>query len=129
MHNIIGLGTGAFVLLLSLIQISPLKLNPWDGIFSWLGKKLNSDTESRLDKLQKQVASMWVSSRRNAVLSFARECRSGIEHSPDEWMNVLNLAEEYEKHVIENHITNGIVTQDTAYLRNLYQELSHERRL
>ena len=28
------------ILLLSLIQISPLKLNPWDSIFAWIGKKM-----------------------------------------------------------------------------------------
>ena len=44
--------------LLSLIQISPLKLNPWDAIFAWLGKKLNGATEKRLLEVEKQVSDM-----------------------------------------------------------------------
>ena len=36
---------------------------------------------------------------------------------------------EFEKYVEENHVTNGIITQDTAYLRTLYQELSRERKI
>ena len=36
---------GVFIVLLSLIQISPLKLNPWDRLFGWLGRKLNGDVE------------------------------------------------------------------------------------
>ena len=35
--------------LLSLIQVSPLKLNPWDRIFAWVGKKLNGATEKMLE--------------------------------------------------------------------------------
>ena len=32
-----GCITAGIVLLLSLIQISPLKLNPWDKLLGWLG--------------------------------------------------------------------------------------------
>ena len=40
--------------LLSLIQVSPLKLNPWDRIFAWVGKKMNGATEKRLEELASQ---------------------------------------------------------------------------
>jgi len=117
------------ILLLSLIQISPLKLNPWDHIFGWIGKKTNGATAKRLELLEKQIRDMWINNHRQHILTFARECRANIEHSSDEWTNVLNVAEEYEKYVEENHVTNGIITQDTAYLRTLYQELSRERKI
>ena len=54
---------------------------------------------------------------------------AGIEHSSDEWTNVLNIAEEYERYINTSGATNGIITQDTAYIRNLYQELSREHRI
>ena len=117
------------VILLSLIQISPLKLNPWDGIFGWFGRKINGSTEKRLAEVEKQISNMWVNDHRQKILTFARECRSDIPHSSDEWSNVLNVAEEYERYVHENNITNGIISQDTAYLRTLYQDLSRERKL
>ncbi len=115
--------------LLSLIQISPLKLNPWDKLLGWFGKKLNGETEKRLKAVEKQIRDMWINNHRQSILTFARECRADIEHSSDEWTNVLNQAEEYEKYVTENKITNGIITQDTVYLRKLYQELSRNRKL
>ena len=121
-----GLG---LVALMSLIQISPIKLNPWDNIFDWLGRKLNHETDEQLKKLQEQIQTMWISSHRRAILRFARECRAEIEHSSDEWTNVLNVAEEYERYVEENHVINGIITQDTVYLRALYQELSREHKI
>lgn len=119
----------SLVCLLSLIQISPLELNPWDTIFAWLGKKLNGATEKRLMEVEKRISNMWINDHRQKILTFARECRCEISHSSDEWTNVLNVSEEYEKYVHENNITNGIITQDTEYLRKLYQELSREHKL
>lgn len=124
-----GYITAGIVVLLSLIQISPLKLNPWDKILGWVGKRVNGETEKQVDKLEKQVRDMWINDHRQCILTFARECKADIGHSSDEWTNVLNVAEEYEKYVTENKVTNGIITQDTAYLRNLYQELSREHRI
>jgi hypothetical protein len=124
--EIAGWGLAALVLLLSLIQISPLKLNPWDSIFAWMGKKLNGKA---LADLQKQVTAMWVNSHRHHILTYARECRAGIEHSSDEWSNALVIADEYEVYCEKNHIANGIVKADTLFIRNLYQELSREHRI
>ena len=117
------------ILTFSLIQIAPVKLNPWDSILGWFGRKLNGNMQKRLDDLEKQIRNMWINTHRLHILTFARECRANIEHSSDEWTNVLNVAEEYEKTVHEQRITNGVITQDTAYIRALYQELSREHRI
>ena len=114
--EIAGWGLAALVLLLSLIQISPLKLNPWDRILSWLGQKLNGKA---LADLQKQVTAMWVNDHRQRLLTFARECRAGIEHSSDEWSNALVIADEYEVYCEKNRIANGIVKADTLFIRKL----------
>lgn len=124
-----GYVVAGIAVLLSLIQISPLKLNPWDKLLGWFGKKLNGETEKRLKAVEKQIRDMWINNHRQSILTFAREARAGIEHSSDEWTNVLNVAEEYEKYVTENKVTNGIITQDTEYLRKLYQELSRDHRI
>ena len=124
-----GWAIAGLVLLFSLIQISPVKLNPWDSILGWFGRKLNGRTEKRLESVEKQLREMWINNHRQCILTFARECRAEIPHSPDEWTNVLNVAEEYEKYVTESKVTNGIITQDTEYLRKLYQDLSREHRI
>ena len=118
----------SIILVLSLIQVSPLKLNPWDSIFGWFGRKTNGATIKRLEEVEKQINDMWINDHRQKILTFARECRCDITHSSDEWTNVLNMAEEYERYVHEKNITNGIITQDTQYLRKLYQELSMEHK-
>ncbi len=124
--EIAGWGLAALVAVLTLVQVSPLKLNPWDRILAWLGQKLNG---KQLADLQKQVTAMWVNSHRHHILTFARECRAGIEHSADEWSNLLTITDEYEVYVEKKQIANGVVKADTRYLRDLYQELSRDHRL
>ncbi|MDO5456316.1 MAG: hypothetical protein Q4F25_05310 [Eubacteriales bacterium] len=127
--EVAGWAVVLLIILFSLIQIAPVKLNPWDNILGWFGRKLNGATEKRLEKVEKQIRDMWINNHRQTILTFARECREEINHSPDEWTNVLNVAEEYERYVTENQVTNGIITQDTEYIRRLYQEMSREHRI
>ena len=118
----LGWTGAAILLLLSLIQSSPVKLDPWDRIFAWIGGKLNGN-------LQKQVREIWINMHRQAILQFARECRAGQEHSEEEWSHVLNVADEYEQYCLKNSVINGVVKQDTLYIRQLYQELSRDHRI
>ena len=121
-----GWVVGILLILLSLIQISPIKLNPWDRIFEWLGKKLNGEA---LKRLQKQVTDLWINNHRQSILTFARECRANIDHDSEEWANILNLCEEYERYTEKNDVTNGVVRENTKYIRDLYQEIARDHRL
>jgi len=127
--DIAGWGIAVVVALLTLVQISPIRLNPWNTLFAWVGKKVNSAQVKQLELLEKQVTSLWVNDHRYRILTFARECRAGIEHSSDEWSNLLCVCDEYEVYVEKKQIANGIVKADTRYLRDLYQELSREHKL
>ena len=117
------------IILFSLIQIAPVKLNPWDGIFGWLGSKLNGKTEAELKALKKQVCDIWISSHRQSILTFARECRADIHHDAEEWNHILALADEYEVYCSTHAVSNGVVKADTRYVRDLYQELSREHKI
>ena len=125
----VGQVTAGIVVLLSLIQISPIKLNPWDKLLGWFGKKLNGGVESEIKNLQKQVRDLWINNHRQSILTFARECRADIDHSAEEWSHILNLCEEYETYTEKNDITNGVVRQNTRYIRELYQELSRDHKI
>ena len=128
----LGGGVGGYVitailLLMSLIQISPLKLNPWDSIFAWIGKKANGETQKKLEALEKQLREMWINQHRQCILTFARESRAGIDHSVDEWSTVLNLIADYEVFCSKNQVSNGIVRADAEYIQKLYQEISRKK--
>jgi len=42
---------------------------------------------------------------------------------------VLNVADEYEMYCEKHEVMNGVVKQDTQYIRGLYQELSRDHKL
>ena len=117
------------ILLFSMIQVSPLKLNPWDSILGWIGKKVNGDIHDQLKELKKQVSDLWISAHRQSILTFARECRANIDHDAEEWNHILSIADEYEVYCAKNTVSNGVVKADTKYVRDLYQELSREHKI
>lgn len=124
-----GYVAAGIAVLLSLIQISPLKLNPWDAILGWLGKKLNGGMEKRLKEVEKQIRDMWINTHRQSILTFARECRADMHHDAEEWNHILSIADEYEVYCRKNTVSNGVVKADTEYIRGLYQELSHNHKI
>ena len=125
----VGNVAAGIAILLSLIQISPLKLNPWDKLLAWFGRKLNGATEKRLEELQKQVRDMWINTHRQSILTFARECRADMHHDAEEWNHILSIADEYEVYCTKNTVSTGVVKADTEYVRALYQELSREHKI
>ena len=125
----VGNVAAGIAILLSLIQISPLKLNPWDKLLAWFGKKLNGATIKKLEELQKQVRDMWINTHRQSILTFARECRADMHHDAEEWNHILSIADEYEVYCAKNTVSNGVVKADTEYVRALYQELSREHKI
>ena len=117
------------ILFLSLIQISPIKLNPWDATFAWIGGKMTGGIRSQLTDLKKHVKDIWINNHRHGILTFARECRSGIDHSTEEWTYILNLCGEYEEYCSKNGVMNGVVRENMKYIRDLFHELSREQKI
>lgn len=122
--EVAGWAVVLLAIVFSLIQIAPVKINPWDAIFGWIGKKVNGKMHEHMDELKKAVRDLWINEHRQSILDFARECRAGIEHDAEEWNHILAVAEEYEMYCEKNTVSNGVVKADTAYIRCLYQELS-----
>ena len=127
--EVAGWAVALLIILFSLIQIAPVKLNPWDSIFGWIGKKVNGKMHTQLGELQKQVSDLWINAHRQSILTFARECRADIDHDAEEWNHILAVADEYEVYCQKNTVSNGVVKADTTYIRNLYQELSREHKI
>lgn len=124
-----GWGILLIIILMTLCQIAPIKLNPWDSVFGWFGRKINGEMQGQLEELKKQVSDLWINSHRQSILTFAREARADIHHDAEEWNHILAVADEYEVYCQKNTVSNGVVKADTTYIRNLYQELSREHRI
>ncbi len=117
-----GWAVTGLIVIFSLIQISPIKLNPWDSIFGWFGRKINGTMLERMEDLEKTVRDLWINEHRQSILNFARECRADISHDAEEWNHILAVAAEYELYCEKNTVSNGVVKADTTFIRALYQE-------
>ena len=127
-------GIGAVVLIaLTLVEFTPIKINPLSAIFGWIGRKLNGELSEKvnaltsdLDKFKKDFEVKNANDLRWSILGFARSCRKGDRHSREEWKHVIDQMAFYEEYVEKKNITNGVIKEDTKYLRNLYHKINSE---
>lgn len=113
---------GILTILGIVIEVTPIKINP----FSWIGQRLNKDMKEELTELRRDFEYTKANNMRWEILSFANSCRRGITHSKDEWHHILNIIKEYEEYTKEKKISNGVIEEDSRYLRELYQERNHK---
>ena len=114
---------------ITLIEIAPIKINPWAALFNWIGNIINGDIRkqiiemrSEVTELKKDFESKKAEDMRWDILNFANSCRRGVEHGKDSWRHAMSQLAEYEDYTEKKGITNGVIEEDAHYLRELYQE-------
>lgn len=103
-----GVGLGNVVVigavLLSLVQITPLKINPWSHFFKWMGKLINGEVmdsikeiKDDLDGVHKELEHMKdteeyreANNCRNRILRFDDELRRKVDHSEEFFNQILS---------------------------------------
>lgn len=110
---------------LTLVQITPIKINPWSWILSLIRKALYGDIKAELQEVKRELTETKVQNWRWNVLDFANSCRNGRRHSHDEWRHTISQLAEYEAYIERNAITNGVFEEDAHYLREEYQKHSN----
>lgn len=120
--------------LASIIQITPIKINPWDKIFGWIGRKLNkevsdevkeirSDVKQVREDLDKHVAENRkekLEGQRRDILEFANACMNGRKHTQEQFTFVIKTCDEYEAYIEKNHLKNGEISSAIEEIRRLY---------
>ena len=114
---------------ITLFEIVPIKINPWSSLFKWIGRLINGEMKEQLTDLKSDVSDLKrdfelkkAEDMRWDILEFANTCRRGEEHSKDEWRHVMDQLSEYEKYTEDKDITNGVIEEDSRFLRELYHE-------
>lgn len=98
------------LVLLSLIEVSPIKINPWSRLAKIIGHALNADVMARLDTMQQcqtetrerldehiakddaQTASLW----RTQILRFNDELIDDKHHTREHFIEILAIIDAYE---------------------------------
>ena len=114
--EIAGWSGGGLLLLLTFIQIAPIKVNPWSAIVRGIGKALNGDVLKKLDVLEAgQVETrkrldehIRIDDDRNAdthrsrILHFNTELRRGDKHTREDFIETLAEIDFYEHYCREH---------------------------
>ena len=106
----------------TLIDIAPIKLNPWKWLLSKIGDVITGQIRSDLAELKRDFEETKAQDKRWHILTFANGCRNGKLHSKEEWQHVISELAEYEAYTERKDITNGVIEEETKFLRELYHE-------
>lgn len=96
-------GGGALLILLTLIQIAPIKINPWSAVAKAFGRAINSEVLDALKQTQQSLAAhIKMDDERNAdlhrtrILQFNNELIREIPHTREEFIEILQEIDAYE---------------------------------
>lgn len=109
-------GSGLLVLLLTFIEIAPLKINPWSKFAEKLGAAFNKPALNKIAALEKQVAETQqtleghiendalekAEAARDAILRFNNELLRNIPHTREEFFEVLRKIDAYEEYCTQH---------------------------
>ncbi len=120
------------VIFTTLIQISPLKLNPWDFCLGWIGDRLNSHIIKKVDALDTKLTEHIVESRdssvkqkRERILNFVEEGMSGRRYTKETFEFMIRECDDYETYIKKNDIKNGVIEASITEIRRRYLDHVH----
>ena len=116
------------------IEISPIKLNPWKHILKWIGNGINGELITKVDKLNQDLQDLKVDcEERNAkllrshILTFGDEILHEQHHSKERFDQMLREITEYEQYC-ENHpdFENNVARLTTKRIKAVYEKCMEE---
>lgn len=122
---------GVFVIIImSLLEVSKIKINPW----SFIGNILNKGVISKMEKIEKDVAEVkkeigenTATSSRYRILRFDDEILHNTKHTKEHFDQILIDIDVYEK-FCDNHpdFKNNLAVMAIKHIKQVYQKCSSE---
>lgn len=104
MHEILT-GGGAVIVIMTLIQITPIKVDPWSAIARAIGRAINGEVIQKVEKLNLDLLEMKaVEDERDAIyarteiLRFGEELYVNTKHTKERFNQILSDITKYEKY-------------------------------
>ena len=92
---LLGGGLGA-VALLTLIQIAPVKVDPWSAIAKALGRAINGEVLKEVTDTKSQLEEHILTDSRSKILGFNRELLQHQRHTREDFIEILGVIDAYE---------------------------------
>lgn len=88
---------------MTLLQIAPIKIDPWSWLARRLGRAINGEVLDKVDQLEKRINGLKddmderaAKDARTRILRFGDECLHGDRHSKEHYDQILRDITEYE---------------------------------
>lgn len=123
------------VVLSLIVQISPIKINPWTALFKWIGKLLTQEIKGDIDQIGKDLDELKqqqealsakvdkneMNRMRYEVLDFANSCKNKRRHTKEEFDHIFELNDQYEKLLEKTGGTNGQFHEAFDFIKGLFR--------
>ena len=93
----------------AILEISPIRLNPWSLIARKIGRAINGEVIEKVEKLEKEIKDMKESQEerdakaaRTRVLRFGDELIHDVKHTKEHFDDILQDMSDYEKYCEEH---------------------------
>ena len=132
----------ALAVLATVVEITPIKINPWSLLFSAVGKAIIKDNAEKLDKLGKDIETLHDQNKnitetlerkdaedaRNHILRFGDEIKNKVRHSEEYFNQILDDITKYEQYC-ESHkdFKNARTVATVQIINEVYQKCLKEK--
>ena len=122
--------SGLLIALLTLIQIAPIKINPWSAIAKALGRAINKEMMDKLESLDKEMKQLRDATAlesalncRVRIIHFGDETLHGQKHTKEHFDQILRDIDKYE-HYCSTHpeFENNVTVLTSARIKEIYQK-------
>ena len=127
LNEILSVSGIGVVVLLTLIQIAPIKINPWSALAKAIGRAINSDLIGAVKTVSENVDQNEIDRLRWEILDFSNSCQNGRRHTREEFDHIIRMHEKYEAILKRRNESNGQVDMAYDYIKTLYQKCLIER--
>ena len=101
-QEILASGGGVLVIAMTLVQIAPVKINPWSWLARTIGRAVNAEVIKKLDDHITMDDRRCADGHRTRILHFNNELLRDIDHTKEEFTEVLAEIDAYEGYCREH---------------------------
>lgn len=129
-QEILAGGGGLIVVLMTLVEFAPLKINPWSSLAKAIGRAINGEVIAKVDQLERELLDMKGNleerdaiSCRARILHFGDETIHGVRHTKEHFDQILRDITTYERYC-EDHpnFENNTTVLTSQRIKDIYED-------
>lgn len=122
-------GGGAVLLLLTIVQITPIRINPWSALAKAIGRAINGEVLEQVGRLEEEIqgvrsgiAEEKAVNCRARILRFGDECLHGGRHTKDHFDQTLRDIAAYDRYCEEHpNFENNVTRLTSDRIKEMYR--------